>query len=404
MNSKTMGEFLKELRNLHGMTQQQIADRLNVSNKAVSRWERDETTPDISLLPAIAEMYGITCDELLSGQKNDTSFINNKSGTKTEKQLKNMLNRSLSGFKTLVLISVIISAIGITCMFGISYGFYRPVIGFAIMLIFEICSFGAAFLGVKRIKDIKSGNELFESIDEKELEKFENSFSFFAFLSFFIILAVVLYSLPLIIFRSYNIITSVLDWNVYFTFCFTSVSLILICIFLTLRKPFYAWLNGKKIEFIPSEISKPVKMMNRFQIAFSFIAGLIFVYSPYLYFTVNQGDLLPDLFNGAGLALLAANIIYFIVFMCVKKAYRSEAVFLGIRNMLLCIPAILISNAHYVGFTYYEEEATTDEIIRYDSWQEECIFLSLAIVGLLIVIFKIIEYFKKKGVKKNEFQ
>ena len=64
MSKNTMGQFIAALRKANGMTQQEVADRLNVSNKAVSRWERDECAPDISIIPAIAEMFGVTCDEL----------------------------------------------------------------------------------------------------------------------------------------------------------------------------------------------------------------------------------------------------------------------------------------------------------------------------------------------------
>lgn len=67
MTSKSMGQFISALRRANGMTQQEVADRLNVSNKAVSRWERDACAPDISLIPALAEMMGVSCDELLKG-------------------------------------------------------------------------------------------------------------------------------------------------------------------------------------------------------------------------------------------------------------------------------------------------------------------------------------------------
>ena len=72
MNKKSIGQFLAALRKANGMTQQEIADRLNVSNKAVSRWERDECTPELSLIPSIAEIFGITVDELLRGERNTT--------------------------------------------------------------------------------------------------------------------------------------------------------------------------------------------------------------------------------------------------------------------------------------------------------------------------------------------
>ncbi len=69
MSKQTMGEFLSSLRHAQGYTQQQVADKLNVSNRTVSAWERDSAVPDVLLLPAIAELYGVTVDELLRGSR-----------------------------------------------------------------------------------------------------------------------------------------------------------------------------------------------------------------------------------------------------------------------------------------------------------------------------------------------
>ena len=52
MAKNTIGQFIAALRKAKGMTQQDVANRLNVSNKAVSRWERDECAPDLSIIPA----------------------------------------------------------------------------------------------------------------------------------------------------------------------------------------------------------------------------------------------------------------------------------------------------------------------------------------------------------------
>ena len=68
MEKKTMGQFLSILRKNAGMTQKDLAEKLNVSDKAISRWERDENAPDINLLPIIADIFGVTCDELLRGE------------------------------------------------------------------------------------------------------------------------------------------------------------------------------------------------------------------------------------------------------------------------------------------------------------------------------------------------
>lgn len=69
MEKKTIGAFIAALRKANGLTQKQLADKLCVSDKAVSRWERDETLPDLTLIPVMAEIFGVTSDELLRGQR-----------------------------------------------------------------------------------------------------------------------------------------------------------------------------------------------------------------------------------------------------------------------------------------------------------------------------------------------
>ena len=67
MEKKTIGSFLSALRKAAGMTQKDLAELLHVSDKAISRWERDECAPDLALIPVIAEVFNVTCDELLRG-------------------------------------------------------------------------------------------------------------------------------------------------------------------------------------------------------------------------------------------------------------------------------------------------------------------------------------------------
>ena len=61
-----IGENIKRLRLEKGITQEQLSEILGVSSVAVSKWERGETMPDISLLPKIAFYYQTTIDELLN--------------------------------------------------------------------------------------------------------------------------------------------------------------------------------------------------------------------------------------------------------------------------------------------------------------------------------------------------
>ena len=57
MEKKTIGGFIAALRKANGMTQKDLAEKLNVSDKTVSRWERDECAPDITLIPGGQPVY-----------------------------------------------------------------------------------------------------------------------------------------------------------------------------------------------------------------------------------------------------------------------------------------------------------------------------------------------------------
>ena len=68
MDTKKTGAYLAALRKARGMTQQEAADQLGVSNKTVSKWENGAGLPDITVLPALAELYGVTADDILAGE------------------------------------------------------------------------------------------------------------------------------------------------------------------------------------------------------------------------------------------------------------------------------------------------------------------------------------------------
>ena len=61
----TIGENIRRLRRSRGMTQEQLAEILNISNAAVSKWERGDSFPDITMLFPIADYFGISVDELM---------------------------------------------------------------------------------------------------------------------------------------------------------------------------------------------------------------------------------------------------------------------------------------------------------------------------------------------------
>lgn len=69
MDVKKIGKFIAYNRKNKGMTQEQLGERLGVSNKTISRWENGNYMPDLSLLEPLSEELGITLNELLSGEK-----------------------------------------------------------------------------------------------------------------------------------------------------------------------------------------------------------------------------------------------------------------------------------------------------------------------------------------------
>lgn len=73
--NETIGNRISKYRKEKGMTQEELAGKLGVSSQAVSKWENDASCPDISLLPQLCKLLGITTDELLTGNTNEVRLV-----------------------------------------------------------------------------------------------------------------------------------------------------------------------------------------------------------------------------------------------------------------------------------------------------------------------------------------
>lgn len=69
MNQQKIGCFIAQMRKEREMTQRQLAEKIGVSDKAVSRWETGKGLPDTSIMPSLCESLGINVNELLSGER-----------------------------------------------------------------------------------------------------------------------------------------------------------------------------------------------------------------------------------------------------------------------------------------------------------------------------------------------
>lgn len=74
MNKEIFGGFIAILRKEAGMTQKQLADRLHVTDRAVSKWERGLSYPDVTLMEPLAAVLGVGVDELLTCQRKKTAI------------------------------------------------------------------------------------------------------------------------------------------------------------------------------------------------------------------------------------------------------------------------------------------------------------------------------------------
>ena len=68
MPNVSMGEIISTLRKEKGMTQKEIADQLGITDKAVSKWERNIAFPDTATIPKLAEILGVSVEELMQGK------------------------------------------------------------------------------------------------------------------------------------------------------------------------------------------------------------------------------------------------------------------------------------------------------------------------------------------------
>lgn len=73
--NETIGTRIARYRKAKGLTQEGLAEQLGISSQAVSKWENDISCPDISILPKLCRVLGVTCDSLLTGKDNQVQLL-----------------------------------------------------------------------------------------------------------------------------------------------------------------------------------------------------------------------------------------------------------------------------------------------------------------------------------------
>ncbi|TCT17039.1 transcriptional regulator with XRE-family HTH domain [Natranaerovirga pectinivora] len=216
MKMRSIGSFIASLRKANGMTQQEVADRLLVSNKTVSKWERNESYPDITLIPVIAEMFDVTSDEIINGGRISKDNLNTANkNSKTEKQTKRLFDTTRTKFKNMSAIALALVLLGLISLFTIAYSTHRPIIGFGVFLVFALSSVILQVIHINLSHLTLNNNDLLQEFNEElpVLRKQLNTYSFYVF---FGNIVAVIFALPFIIVRDAYNLNSVISMNSYF--------------------------------------------------------------------------------------------------------------------------------------------------------------------------------------------
>lgn len=118
MAKQPIGDFLATLRKAHGYTQQQVADELGISNRTLSAWEQGRAYPDILTLPALADLYGVTADEILSGERAKTGDSAGVIEELSEKSRAKLCKNKLSKYSDLCVLLTITGSLGAAVFLG----------------------------------------------------------------------------------------------------------------------------------------------------------------------------------------------------------------------------------------------------------------------------------------------
>lgn len=152
MSENQIGEFLAALRKSKGYTQQEVAEHLGVSNKTVSSWETGASCPDISILPVLAELYDVTCDEIVRGKRISAAETEKNIDAKRDKAINRMLQKQRINLITMCWISGGLTALGIILTLVIGFTAFESLIGFFVGLILLLISVVTSAIVLRRIR------------------------------------------------------------------------------------------------------------------------------------------------------------------------------------------------------------------------------------------------------------
>lgn len=122
------GNFLYSLRKSKGMTQQELADKLGVTNKAISKWETGEAFPETAQLVPLSDIFGVTVDDLLRGNEKALRETNQTAESLDEKResIYAEKEKKLRSIRKMINIIIMLLATAIYILLGFVWELWHP--------------------------------------------------------------------------------------------------------------------------------------------------------------------------------------------------------------------------------------------------------------------------------------
>ena len=401
MEKKSIGAFLSTLRKANGYTQEEVANRLFVSNKTISKWERDESSPDLAAIPVLAELFGVTCDEILRGERLPQGALDDGKGrAKAEKQAQHIVSRTMNLFKSVSSVAAALTLVGFLLHFVVAYTYFKPLVAFGLALLFLLSSILLEYLQLNHaVSALGDGMMLAET--ETQLDTITKRLHKMAFFVFAFNGWAFLLMLPMVTAEGLDYANSVLGFHSYLGML---PLILLVCLALTAAAVyvFRNWLGfeidigGMKVSLNQSKVwlslrYKTALIQRLLWIQAALLLGTVFCYvAPYLF------DL--DAF-WASIVLLTllcpvGCLVTFIIWF--RKGHkgleRLMLLVMSVRNFLFTVTVLLALK--YISISYMEGATTPSlSLPTAYAWNEMFLRWMLIMAAYLAIKYFLVKRF-----------
>jgi transcriptional regulator with XRE-family HTH domain len=267
MNSIECGKFIAELRKEKRLTQNELAEKLQITNKAVSRWETGEGFPDVSILPALADILDVSVDEILRGKRKSNQDL------RPDKRLKLTFSNHLLIIKGLLIL-------GYFLFLALSYTTFKVWIGGIVYVSIGIAAYLWFFIARNRyiaLSEYNEGDRLILFTEERNVVTTTATLSAMVFVMIILVGLIGMYVNGVVTFYDYVVWASISGMTAFL-----------------LANGYYA-IQGKRLG-----VEKPIDWMKSLGVVYAFLLvmplsgnlrvlgiGTILYYLPILMFAVS---------------------------------------------------------------------------------------------------------------------